>query len=127
MSFVERMKAGEFIAARYRAGELTRDAAHQELTDAFRGTSITEGGIQSYLNDWMPGPPLPWVVVEVEDHSAGVRVRAYGPHPDRDTAEQARRRIHLDHALTGAATRFWPPKTYTVQVEPEPSHWEAPR
>lgn len=120
MSFRDRMDAAERTAASFRAGDITRDAAQAALRSTFQGTAMTEGAVQSFLNDWLPGPARPWVVIEIENHAAGTRVRAFGPHATREEAEQSRRRIHLDHALEGRGlTKFWPPKTYVAEVEPE--------
>lgn len=55
-AFLERMAAGEAIAARCRAGEIDRETALIELTIAFDGTVITEQGIKSFLDDHTQNP-----------------------------------------------------------------------
>lgn len=57
MSFIDRMTAGEEIAARYRGGDIDRETALIELALAFDGTLITEQGINSFLDYHAASPP----------------------------------------------------------------------
>lgn len=59
-----------------------------------------------------------WVVVEMDDTGlVGAAVNTYGPYADKDEAERARRRTHLDNRLAPGVSEWTRlPKTYVSEV-----------